>query len=295
MKRDVLYSIGKVSKICDVSQRMLRYYEKIGLIVPDQVDEQSRYRYYSINTMQQVQIIRYLVDSGFSMEEIGKILSASDMEIFQHMIEGKIDETCEKMRYYNQRMDSLKSWHEVLVEGQWILKHRQISITTKYFQNRQHFWYEQEHEPGDSDALAYLETEYFTMSKRNGHSMVDVGGAFCILYDKYKERLDNSYKRTVLLQLVNANNKSMDSVVDFGGFMVISGYHIGSLKKVSETYNRLFEWADKHSFRLRGDSVERHVVDIYSTSNEDNYVTEIMLPVLDDTEAFELVNRYKKV
>ena len=82
MKRDVLYSIGKVSKICDVSQRMLRYYEKIGLIVPDQVDEQSRYRYYSINTMQQVQIIRYLVDSGFSMEEIGKILSASDMEIF---------------------------------------------------------------------------------------------------------------------------------------------------------------------------------------------------------------------
>ena len=36
MKED-LYSIGKVSKICDVSQRMLRYYEEIGLIRPDEI------------------------------------------------------------------------------------------------------------------------------------------------------------------------------------------------------------------------------------------------------------------
>ena len=30
MEQEALYTIGQVSKICDVSQRMLRYYEKWG-------------------------------------------------------------------------------------------------------------------------------------------------------------------------------------------------------------------------------------------------------------------------
>ena len=45
MSQQVLYSIGKVSKICDVSQRMLRYYEEGGLIEPDRIAEPSHYRY----------------------------------------------------------------------------------------------------------------------------------------------------------------------------------------------------------------------------------------------------------
>ena len=44
MGQKKLYSIGKVSKICDVSQRMLRYYEEIGLIRPDRIAEPSHYR-----------------------------------------------------------------------------------------------------------------------------------------------------------------------------------------------------------------------------------------------------------
>lgn len=294
MNSDTLYSIGKVSKICDVSQRMLRHYEKIGLIVPDKVDEQSHYRYYSINTMQRVQIIRYLVDSGFSMEEIGKILSADDIGGFQHMLEEKIDETCEKMRYYHQRLDSLKGWHSILVEGQWILKHRQTSITTKYFPRRQYFLYQREHKPEDDNPLAHLETEYFTMSKRNGHSMVDMGGAFYLMYNQYSSRLDNSYECITLLQLVNANSKSRNHVDDFGGFMVISGYHIGSLKRVQQTYDKMLKWAEEHSFKLRGDAVERHIVDLYSTSNEENYVTEIMLPITDEVHGFDTIDEYKK-
>ena len=74
MKED-LYSIGKVSKICDVSQRMLRYYEEIGLIAPDYIAASSRFRYYTVQTMQQVQNIRYLIDQGFNLEEIKEVLA----------------------------------------------------------------------------------------------------------------------------------------------------------------------------------------------------------------------------
>ena len=58
MEQEALYTIGQVSKICDVSQRMLRYYEKVGLITPDHIAKPSHYRYYSVRTMQRVQVIK---------------------------------------------------------------------------------------------------------------------------------------------------------------------------------------------------------------------------------------------
>ena len=44
---DKLYSIGEVSKICNVSKKALRFYDKIGLIAPDYISSENNYRYYS--------------------------------------------------------------------------------------------------------------------------------------------------------------------------------------------------------------------------------------------------------
>ena len=79
MEKQTLYSIGKVSKICDVSSRTLRYYEEIGLLRPDSINEHNGYRYYSAESMYRVQMIRYLGDEGFTLEEIGEILREEDM------------------------------------------------------------------------------------------------------------------------------------------------------------------------------------------------------------------------
>ena len=92
MKED-LYSIGKVSKICDVSQRMLRYYEEVGLIRPDEIAAPSHYRYYSISTMRRIQVIRYLIDEGFRLEEIREMLSTQDLDRFRELFLQRIDQT----------------------------------------------------------------------------------------------------------------------------------------------------------------------------------------------------------
>ena len=41
------YSIGKVSTLCNVPVRTLRYYDKIGLLVPSHRKDDNHYRYYS--------------------------------------------------------------------------------------------------------------------------------------------------------------------------------------------------------------------------------------------------------
>ena len=41
-----LYKIGEISKLYNISNDILRYYEKIGLLVPD-IKKENGYRYYS--------------------------------------------------------------------------------------------------------------------------------------------------------------------------------------------------------------------------------------------------------
>lgn len=295
MSQDVLYSIGKVSKICDVSQRMLRYYEEVGLIAPDKIAEPSHYRYYSVHTMRQVQTIRYLIDEGFRLEEIREVLPNEDLKHFQELFLEKIAGTEEKIKYYHQRLDSLKSWYALLVEGQWVHRHKNQAISAKYVPKERYFYYERERRPEETDAEAFLETEYYTMSKRDGHSMVDMGGAFYVRYDAYRERMEDTYQRMTLLQILYPHSKSQDRTLLFGGFMALSCYHIGRLdRSVCQDYERLLEFARRHGYVPRGDCYERHVLDIYSTAREENFVTELVLPLEEDCGDFEQLRQWER-
>ncbi|CEO20468.1 MerR family DNA-binding transcriptional regulator [Paraclostridium sordellii] len=44
-----LFSIGEVSKIKGVIIKALRYYHKMGILIPRYIDNTTGYRYYSIN------------------------------------------------------------------------------------------------------------------------------------------------------------------------------------------------------------------------------------------------------
>ena len=57
--------IGEFSKMMQVTVKTLRHYEQKGLLLPDEVDEWTGYRYYSLVQMQKLQDIRDLQRLGF--------------------------------------------------------------------------------------------------------------------------------------------------------------------------------------------------------------------------------------
>lgn len=292
MKSEKYYSIGQASKICDVSPRMLRYYEEIGLIYPDKISEESRYRYYTIATMRDVQAIRYLVDQGFSLEEIKETLVKDDLDMFQEFFLNKIEETKRNIEHYHQRLDSLKGWCSLIIEGKEVLRHKTFAPYTKYLPEKLYFCYERERAADEDNSEVYVETEYFTQSKNDGHSMIDVGGAFNLYFDSYRSRIDGTYTHQKLLQIMYENSSSMENTMTFGGFSAVCAYHTGDMSHIDDTYNKLIEWAKAHNFNLRGDCIERHVIDIYSTRDSQMFVTELLLPLDEDTTNLEIMNSW---
>ena len=296
MKDRTLYSIGETARTCEVTPRMLRHYESLGLLKPDRVDPSSHYRYYSVETMRRLQTIRYLVDEGFSLEEIRDAITSDDLEGLQAKFMEKIDETQEKIEYYHQRLDSLKSWAALIIEGKQTLRHRETEIKTRFLPQQPYFYYIEDFtgsslSPRECDA--YIETRYFTQSKGYGHSMVDMGGAFHVLYDSYQDRLDGRNTKMTLLQILFPNSKSREKTMEFGGFMAVTSYHIGPLSEIGDTYRRMIEWTREHGYELEGNSCERHILDVYSTVNEDNFVTEVLLPVKGNYQELGLLHNWK--
>lgn len=73
--RDTL-KIGEFSVLGHVSVRMLRHYEKLGLLEPAATNPFTSYRYYTLDQLPRLNRIIALKELGFSLEQVGDILSS---------------------------------------------------------------------------------------------------------------------------------------------------------------------------------------------------------------------------
>ena len=67
-------NIGDAARLSGVSPKMVRHYESLGLL-PRVARTDSGYRQYSENEVHTLRFIRRARDLGFSMEEIGELVS----------------------------------------------------------------------------------------------------------------------------------------------------------------------------------------------------------------------------
>ena len=64
-----MFRIGEFSRIAQVSGRLLRYYDEIGLLSPEFTDPQTGYRYYSAHQLPRLNRILVLKELGLSLEQ----------------------------------------------------------------------------------------------------------------------------------------------------------------------------------------------------------------------------------
>lgn len=78
--------IGQMAALNFVSVQTLRHYEEIGLLVPDEVDGATGYRYYDIRQSARLDMIQYLKAMGMSLNQIKEQLDKQDLEVIKHLL-----------------------------------------------------------------------------------------------------------------------------------------------------------------------------------------------------------------
>lgn len=270
---DTLYSIGEVSKICNVSKKALRFYDEIGLISPDKVSERNKYRYYSRKNLLDLTILKYYKQMGFKLEETRELLNSEEYRKMERGFLVKINELQDEQLAVNVKLRSVTDWYELLVEAQTVIENDVREVSVKFIDTKEYGFMDQDYIADDMEALINLEWTDFLVTIGN-----EITGAVNITFPSWRERLDGSCRRMRIMQEVVLPCKP-EHLVQMGGEMMLSCYHIGPHDTIEETYGKMEQYAAEHGYVLAEDSWERYVTDCWTTNNSDMYVTEVRIGV----------------
>ena len=98
MEEEKLFRIGDVAKMFHISTGTLRHYERIGIIVPEFIEEKSSYRYYGIRQFEVLNTIRYLRVLDMPLEQIADFLANRDIQVIEEKLQNQKEMIREKKR-----------------------------------------------------------------------------------------------------------------------------------------------------------------------------------------------------
>lgn len=89
-----MFRIGEFSKLTQVSIRMLRYYDEVGLLKPAEVDKWTGHRSYSVDQIPRLNKILYLRDSGLNVSEIELALTMDNQSLLMQLDKKRMEIEC---------------------------------------------------------------------------------------------------------------------------------------------------------------------------------------------------------
>lgn len=258
------FKIGEISKLYHIGVDSLRYYEEIGVISPKRSD--SGYRLYSVDDIWRLNVIRELRELGFGMEQIGEYLHchtvASTLELLQKeqaAIEEKMETLRQMKANVEQRMKTICS-----AQNRPLYK---IGLET--YPPRRCFsipeGYSNEHEMDVLiKRLLNIDQEHFYVIGNN--------------------QIGTVISRKDAQETGKLNYKSVFIIDEHGGQSLPGGRYLtvsyqGNYNQSAQWTERLMEYAKKHQLTPVGDILELLWIDIHTTSDVQEHITELQVRV----------------
>lgn len=276
--RENLVSIGEMAKLFDLSVETLRYYEKIGLVLPEYVSEKSGYRYYGARQFEQLNSIRYLRKLNMPLEQISDFIHHREIETIEQqlhqqkqIVENQIEEL-EKIRSkIDNRLNSIERTRQKPKEVIWIEEMKERKILEMNVSLYPKHWEEMEQPIQDmirdqSQGLVFLGKIGLSMKEQ-----------------KLKSGNFDGYDSLFLLLENEDHFTGTPTAVPAGTFACLQ-FH-GSHQDAAPYYRILTEWIRSRNMAMAGPSREITLIDYGLTSDPGRFVTEIQIPVTADFQS----------
>lgn len=268
-------TIGEVAKLSNISVQTLRYYDRINLFKPIEINPINHYRYYQNTQLYYLDIIKSLKYLGLSLEEVKSVLTLTPEElvIYLESQEKKIDEQFHRLKKTKQVLQRKKEQIQTFalesnmmtvcvkkVPAQKIVKIKTSNMSVNDIPNK----------------------EYGIISKvlEDEGSIFDTlyGGAFSL--QKYKSLADINYNYLFTYILTNkeieVNYEDVEiSTLPAGEYLSITFVLVDDEYELC--YQRLMDYIEQHHI-----NVEPTVYDVwmpinFTASKEDEFLVELKI------------------
>ncbi|MGL4911660.1 MAG: MerR family transcriptional regulator [Romboutsia sp.] len=268
MKRKY-YKTGELSKIYKLGRDSIKYYEKLGLLNP--VRDTNSYRMYTIKDICNLNLIRELRSLDFSMQRIKEYLQNRNVKSTKNMLKEEIELIEKKVDELNCHKKSLEK-RLASIDG--CIEHTTFNRIELLYMNKRKAL------TGDSNVRFDENVDYLIqkLSEKFEDKFYVLGNSnFGAVFnsDSISNNIFNIYKNTFYLLDDNATNYN---------FILDEGYYVtytykGDYKQYLQIFDMLYKFIEVNQYTILGDPIEIYKIDVYETSIEDEYVTQVQIPV----------------
>lgn len=270
-----MLSIGEFSNICKVSTKTLRYYAEIGLILPDKINPETGYRYYSIEQLETMLLINRLKSYNLSLEEIKTILESEesqDEKLYLTLIQKK-KEIQKQVQEYKKNLDQLNSDLSNLKQGKSIMSYLEtidvllVDVPVMYLLSIRKMVPEYEFVEEYSHCFR-------SIFKRIQDDKLTVFAPPMVLFHSAEFSplgLDTEFAIPI--------KEYVTGTRDFHPGLCLKTVLHGSYSNLSSVYTKQREWAEKEGYESSNALYEVYVTDPSQVADESELITEIYYPV----------------
>lgn len=273
MVSERLYSIGEVSKLCNISRKTLRYYEKLGLITPDDKGS-NNYRYYSRKTIMVIPVIKYYKMMGFTLDEMKDLVAGCDYSTMLSHFYKKVKDFEQQEEELAQQKKFVSDWYELISEANHVRSVPEQMVSLQYKNTREllsmpYFF--------NHDYLEATINVDFTNHVESLKLKI-TGPVMMVLPREEGGSILRNGDVTIVQQSVLSVPREHCYTLKEGLYACC--YHVGSLYHIEDTYQKIEGWAAEQGYSLGDFALERYITDYWTTPDENYHVSEVWMPVL---------------
>lgn len=264
-----MLTIGEFSTATQLTLKALRLYHEDGILVPEQIDAQTGYRYYGDASFEKAQAVKLLRELGFSLKEMKEIFSSyredEDLEVFFLRKLKEVDQELARYQAVKQRIRYfLANEKESDMKENFIITEKSISDTTMCGIRFQ----------GSYPDIGKYYGELFIKAGR-----FFTGAPFALYYDgEYKDAAADIEAAIEVKKAVSIDGISCRVL---SGGKVVSIVYKGAYENIGDAYKRLFEYLKLKGYTAKVPSREIYLKGpgMIFPRNPKKFITEIMISV----------------
>ena len=273
MSKKTRLKIGEFSQLMQVTVKTLRHYEQKGLLLPDEVDEWTGYRYYSIDQMQKLQAIRDLQRLGFSLDEIKDLFKDNSHIPSIRQLTEKIKETEAQLKQLITRRNRLLDWRNSRKEMKTMEKFSIQSLPEIIVASHREVL-------PDYAAIGSMCVEIIAPEmQRLGCKCPPPGYCFTIEHDReykptdvdieYCEQVEEMGEDSAIIQF-----KRLPAVPK-----ALCMKHVGPYERFYESYIEVFRYIEEHGYKPVGQFRTCYVDGVWNQEDPEKWLSIIQIPI----------------
>lgn len=270
-----MLSIGEFSNICKVSTKTLRYYAEIGLILPDEINPENGYRYYSIEQLETMLFINRLKSYNFSLEEIKTILKSEELqdEKLYFALNKKKKEIEQQVKDFEKTLSELNNDILNLQRGKSIMSYLEnidvqlMEVPMMYLLSIRKMV--QEYEFAEEYKKCF--NKLFKKIQDNKLTIIDPPMVLFHSAEYTPFGLDTEFAIPIKDYVTGTR--------DFHPGLCLKTVVHGPYSNLSSVYTKQREWAEKEGYESSNALYEVYVTDPTQVAKESDLITEVYYPV----------------